>query len=109
MVGKLLMLLAERDRLVLLPDLLEAYRERLLEHQNVVRAEVTTADAAAGRSGATRSSRAWPQATGRTVHAVDARRSVDHRRHRRADRQHGLRRQRDEPVASMKQRLQREL
>ena len=36
-------LLAERDRLVLLPDLLAAYRERLLDHQNVVRAEVTTA------------------------------------------------------------------
>ena len=37
------MLLAERDRLVLLPDLLAAYRERLLDHQQVVRAEVTTA------------------------------------------------------------------
>ena len=42
-LGKLLVLLAERDRLVLLPDLLAAYRDRLLEHQNVVRAEVTTA------------------------------------------------------------------
>jgi F-type H+-transporting ATPase subunit delta len=43
MVGKLLALLAERDRLVILPDLLAAYRERLRDHQNVVRAEVTTA------------------------------------------------------------------
>ncbi|HEY7292561.1 MAG TPA: ATP synthase F1 subunit delta [Vicinamibacterales bacterium] len=42
-VAKLLALLAERDRLVLLPDLLAAYRERLLNHQKVVRAEVTTA------------------------------------------------------------------
>ena len=42
-VRKLLVLLAERDRLALLPDLVAAYRERLLEHQNVVRAEVTTA------------------------------------------------------------------
>src|SRR5262245_17501317 len=42
-VSKLLVVLAERDRLVLLPDLLAAYRERLLDHQNVVRAEVTTA------------------------------------------------------------------
>lgn len=42
-VSKLLVLLAERDRLVLLPDLLVAYRERLLDHQQVVRAEVTTA------------------------------------------------------------------
>jgi F-type H+-transporting ATPase subunit delta len=43
MVTKLLILLAERDRLVLLPDLLDAYRERLLDHQKVVRAQVTTA------------------------------------------------------------------
>lgn len=42
-VAKLLMLLAERDRLALLPDLVEAYRERLLDHQQVVRAEVITA------------------------------------------------------------------
>jgi F-type H+-transporting ATPase subunit delta len=40
---KLLMLLAERDRLVLIPDLLTAYRERLLDHLHVVRAEITTA------------------------------------------------------------------
>jgi F-type H+-transporting ATPase subunit delta len=42
-LSKLLVLLAERDRLVLLPDMLSAYRERLLDHQHVVRAEVTTA------------------------------------------------------------------
>jgi F-type H+-transporting ATPase subunit delta len=42
-VSKLLALLAERDRLALLPDLLGAYRERLLDYLNVVRAEVTTA------------------------------------------------------------------
>src|SRR5205085_9956446 len=42
-LGKLLMLLADRDRLVLLPDLLAAYRERLLDHLHIVRAEVTTA------------------------------------------------------------------
>ena len=40
---KLLVLLAERDRLVLLPEVLAAYRQRLLDHQNVVRAEITTA------------------------------------------------------------------
>ena len=28
---------------MLLPDLLEVYRERLMEHRNVLRAEVTTA------------------------------------------------------------------
>jgi F-type H+-transporting ATPase subunit delta len=42
-LGKLLVLLAERDRLVLLPDLLMAYRNRLQDHQNVVRAEIATA------------------------------------------------------------------
>lgn len=41
-VGKLVTLLAERDRLVLLPDLLASFRDRLLEHRNVVRAELTT-------------------------------------------------------------------
>jgi F-type H+-transporting ATPase subunit delta len=42
-VAKLLALLAERDRLVLLPDLLAVYRERLMDHLQIVRAEVTTA------------------------------------------------------------------
>jgi F-type H+-transporting ATPase subunit delta len=41
-LGKLLGLLAERDRLVLVPALLAAYRDRLLDHRHVVRAEVTT-------------------------------------------------------------------
>lgn len=42
-VSKLLLMLAERDRLSLLPDLLAVYRERLEEHVGVVRAEVTSA------------------------------------------------------------------
>jgi F-type H+-transporting ATPase subunit delta len=42
-LAKLLVLLAERDRLTLLPDISAAYDDRLLEHQKVVRAEVTTA------------------------------------------------------------------
>ena len=42
-VAKLLLLLAERDRLVLLPDLVAVYRERLMDHLQIVRAEVTTA------------------------------------------------------------------
>jgi F-type H+-transporting ATPase subunit delta len=42
-LAKLLVLLAERDRLALLPDLVTAFRDRLLEHNNVVRAEVITA------------------------------------------------------------------
>ena len=40
---RLLLLLAERDRLGVIPELLAVYRERLMEHQQVVRAEVTTA------------------------------------------------------------------
>jgi F-type H+-transporting ATPase subunit delta len=40
---KTLQMLASRDRIALLPDLLEAYRNRLLDHQKVVRADVTSA------------------------------------------------------------------
>ncbi|HUR81884.1 MAG TPA: ATP synthase F1 subunit delta [Thermoanaerobaculia bacterium] len=42
-VVKLLSLLADRDRLVLLPDVAAAYRNRLMEHAKVVRAELVTA------------------------------------------------------------------
>jgi F-type H+-transporting ATPase subunit delta len=42
-VSKLIALLADRDRLVLVPELLAAYRDRLLDYRNVVRAMVTTA------------------------------------------------------------------
>ena len=42
-VAKLMALLAERDRLAILPDLLASYRERMLDYQKVVRAQVTTA------------------------------------------------------------------
>jgi F-type H+-transporting ATPase subunit delta len=42
-VARLLLLLASRDRLALLPDLVAAYRERLLDYLKIVRAEVTTA------------------------------------------------------------------
>jgi F-type H+-transporting ATPase subunit delta len=42
-VAKLVLLLGERDRLVLFPELVDVFRERLMEHQQVVQAEVTTA------------------------------------------------------------------
>ena len=42
-VSKLLALLAEGDRLGLLNDLAAAYRDMLMERQNIVRAEVTSA------------------------------------------------------------------
>jgi F-type H+-transporting ATPase subunit delta len=42
-VRKILLLIADRDRLALLPDLLAVFRQRLREHQHIVEAEVTTA------------------------------------------------------------------
>jgi F-type H+-transporting ATPase subunit delta len=42
-VTKLLGLLADRRRLELLPDIATVYAERLLEHENVVQADVSTA------------------------------------------------------------------
>jgi F-type H+-transporting ATPase subunit delta len=42
-LAKLLRMLAERGRLDLVPDMLDVYRERLLAHQNIVRATVTSA------------------------------------------------------------------
>jgi F-type H+-transporting ATPase subunit delta len=42
-VSKLILLLADRDRLVLLPDIARTYRERVMDHQKIVRGEVTTA------------------------------------------------------------------
>lgn len=65
-LGKLLVLLAERDRLVLLPEMVEAYRLRLQDHLKVVRAEVTTAQSlAADRTEAIR--RSLATVTGRQV------------------------------------------
>jgi F-type H+-transporting ATPase subunit delta len=65
-VAKLLLLLGERDRLVLLHDILEAFRQKLLDHRNIVRAEVVTAAAlAADKAQAIEKSLA--QATGRSV------------------------------------------
>jgi F-type H+-transporting ATPase subunit delta len=66
MVSKLLVMLAERDRLVLVPDLLQAYRDRLFDHRNVIRAEITTTTPLAGdRVKAIEASLA--RASGRTV------------------------------------------
>ena len=42
-VMKLLVLLGQNGKLNLLPDLAAAYRERLLAHQNIVRADVASA------------------------------------------------------------------
>jgi len=70
-MAKLLGLLAERDRLVLLRDLLEEYRRRLLDHQRVVRAAVTTAvPLPADR--ATALGQAFARVTGRQVQVTTA-------------------------------------
>jgi F-type H+-transporting ATPase subunit delta len=72
-VRKLLALLAERDRLALVPDLIAVYRERLMEHQQIVRAEVTTAAPLSAEHAAQLEQR-LAQVTGRRV---DVTRSVD--------------------------------
>jgi len=65
-VSKLLTLLADRDRLVLVPDVLKTYSDRLLDYRGVVRAEVTTAMGLdAGRADAIQKGLAG--LTGRTV------------------------------------------
>jgi F-type H+-transporting ATPase subunit delta len=65
-VGRMLVLLAERDRLAILPDMITAFRERLLDLQHVVRAELTTA-VPLGAERAQRIEQSLTQATGRTV------------------------------------------
>lgn len=65
-VRKLLGLLAERDRLELLPDLVEVYRDRVMEHRKVVKAEVTTA-APLSADRLARLQQRLSAATGRTV------------------------------------------
>jgi F-type H+-transporting ATPase subunit delta len=65
-LSKLILLLAERDRLVLLPDMLAAYRDRLMDYRHVVRAEVTTA-APIDAARVQQIQNSLAQATGRTV------------------------------------------
>jgi F-type H+-transporting ATPase subunit delta len=65
-VGKLVLLLALRGRLALLPDLLDVYRKRLMEHRNVLSAEVTTAAPLSPERAAQLQQR-LANATGRTV------------------------------------------
>ncbi len=43
-LAKLLLMLADRDRLVIVPDLVAVYRDRLMDYRQVVRADVTTAE-----------------------------------------------------------------
>ncbi len=69
--GRLLALLAERNRLALLPELLEVYREGLMAHRGQLRAQLTTTTALDGER--TREiARRIEGATGRDV-TVEAR------------------------------------
>lgn len=65
-VGKLIVLLASRDRLVLLPEIARAFRARVMDYQKIIRGDVTTATPLAAET-----LRALEQglqrATGRTV------------------------------------------
>jgi F-type H+-transporting ATPase subunit delta len=42
-VGKLIVLLGSRDRLVMLPEIVRAFRSRVMDHQKIIRGDVTTA------------------------------------------------------------------
>ena len=42
-VAKMILLLAERDRMALLPEIARSYRERVMDHQKIIRGQVTTA------------------------------------------------------------------
>jgi F-type H+-transporting ATPase subunit delta len=46
-LAKTILMLGDRDRLILLPEILRVYRDRLMDHQQVIRGEVTTATALA--------------------------------------------------------------
>jgi F-type H+-transporting ATPase subunit delta len=42
-IAKLIVMLAERDRLMILPDVARAFGDRLMDHLKIIRGEVTTA------------------------------------------------------------------
>jgi F-type H+-transporting ATPase subunit delta len=65
-LAKLLGMLAERDRLILLPDLVTAFRQRVEEHQKVIRASLVTA-APLGADREAHIRQTLSQATGRQV------------------------------------------
>lgn len=68
-VARVLVLLAEHDRLGMLPELVDAYRARLMDHLKMVRADVTTA-APLPRDRAEALRRSLSTATGKEVSVV---------------------------------------
>ena len=91
-VSKLLVLLAERDRLVLLKEIAAAYHDFLADRQNVVRAEVTSAEPLSPQRTAA-IERRLAAVTGKTRRDDDEGEQGSDRRRRRARGQHGVRRQ----------------
>ena len=65
-VRKTMMLLADKDRLVLVPDVADAFHQRLQDMRNIVRADVTTAVALSPER-LSEIQRSLATATGRTV------------------------------------------
>ena len=65
-VARLLRLLAERDRVGLLPEVLRSFRARALDHRGVIEAQVTTAQPLTPERAAA-IQRSLAQVTGRTV------------------------------------------
>jgi F-type H+-transporting ATPase subunit delta len=65
-VGKLVPLLADRDRLVLLPEVARAFRAKVMDYQKIVRGEVTTAAPVPAETLRTLEA-SLQRATGRTV------------------------------------------
>jgi len=65
-VSKLVLMLAERDRLMILRDVARIYGDRLMDHQHVIRGDVTTAIALAPEK-LKALEQGLARATGRTV------------------------------------------
>ncbi len=65
-VVKLLLLLAERDRLTLLPEVAQAFDERLMDHQKVIKAEIVSA-VALSADGVSALTDGLKRATGRDI------------------------------------------
>jgi F-type H+-transporting ATPase subunit delta len=94
-LAKLIVILAEKDRLTLLPGIARAYVDRVMDHLKIVRGQVTTAIPLApetARAGAGAGD--GPQGGARGPCRL-----VDHRRRRDAPRQHRLRRQYHDAIA----------
>lgn len=65
-LSKIILMLADRDRLMLLPEIARAFRDRLMDYQKIMRGEVTTAVPLAADT-VRKLEQGLGQASGRTV------------------------------------------